>query len=67
VTRRIAEFEDLDDANRFRRMKGPADYEVVAGINYHWAVMRKIQYASNLGNPESPPDWWTNNYDEDER
>jgi hypothetical protein len=67
MSERIAEFLSSDDAWAFRNMKGRDAYEVVGGITLPWAVMPKIQYATNLGNPESPPDWWTKNYDEDER
>jgi hypothetical protein len=66
MSERIAEFGDLDDANRFRRMKGAADYDVVAGINLPWAVMPKIRYASNLGRSDEPAESEPFTYDEDE-
>ncbi len=49
MSERIAEFGDLDDANRFRRMKGAADYDVVAGINLPWAVMPKARSYADAG------------------
>lgn len=38
MTRRIAEFSDLEDAMDFRRMKGAQFYTVCGGINLPWAV-----------------------------
>lgn len=38
MSRRIAEFSELDDAMDFRRMKGAEFYTVCGGINLPWAV-----------------------------
>ena len=38
MSRRIAEFDTIEDAQNFRRMKGKDYYTVCAGINLNWAV-----------------------------
>lgn len=60
--RRIAEFDDPDDAYRFAKLKGP-DYTVCGGIQRMWAVRPLASRQTNLGNPESPPE---SHVDEDE-
>lgn len=54
MSRRIAEFDDSDDAYRFCKMKG-ADYTVVAGIQRMWAVMPRERYNLDAG-PFEPSD-----------
>jgi hypothetical protein len=60
MSERIAEFDSADDALHFAKMKnrlcGSDDYDVCGGIHKMYAVMPKIQYATNLGDPFSPPD-----------
>lgn len=51
---RIAEFVDLSDADRFRRMKGANDYDVVAGINLPWAVLPRQRYATEFRSDQPP-------------
>jgi hypothetical protein len=53
MSRRIAEFEESDDALRFARMKG-ADYCVCGGIHFAWAVRPKMAHEIGLGNPAQP-------------
>lgn len=54
---RIAEFDSADDAWAFLNMKGKDHYEVCGGIHKMYAVIPKRVYATNLGNPESPPEY----------
>jgi hypothetical protein len=42
-TNSIAEFNELSDADLFRRAKGRLDYTVCAGINRPWAVRPKSE------------------------
>ena len=55
MSRRIAEFEESDDALRFAKMKG-ADYTVCGGINMAFAVRAKMSHEIGAGNPEQPPE-----------
>jgi hypothetical protein len=56
MSERIAEFDNADDAWAFRNMKGKLDYDVCGGIHKMYAVMPKLQYATNLGDSFSPPE-----------
>lgn len=51
--RRIAEFDESDDALRFAKMKG-ADYTVCDGLQRMWAVRPKSRREIGLGDPFSP-------------
>ena len=56
MSRRIAEFDESDDALRFAKMKGE-DFTVCAGIDRPWAVRTKDVRAFNY-NGETPPDYY---------
>lgn len=61
MSERIAEFDSCDDALHFAKLKnrlcGSDDFDVCGGIHKPYAVMPRIRYPSNLGNPESAPDF----------
>ena len=63
---RIAEFDSADDAWAFRNLKGAGDYDVCGGIHKLYAVIPKPRYATNLGNPESPPESEPFDYGDDD-
>jgi hypothetical protein len=64
MSRRIAEFDESDDALRFAKMKG-ADYTVCAGLQKLWAVRPKSRREIGLGDPFGPPDSVVDDYDGD--
>ena len=64
MSRRIAEFDESDDALRFAKLKG-ADYTVCGGINRIWAVRTKDAREMNY-NGETPPDYYYPDPDRDD-
>lgn len=55
MSRRIAEFDESDDALRFCKLKGE-DFTVCAGIHLMWAVRPKMRREMGMGHPEQPSD-----------
>ena len=66
MSHRIAEFLELDDAARFRKMKGANDYDVCGGINLPWAVMPKQTYSTNFATDSPPERSYVNQDDPDD-
>jgi hypothetical protein len=65
MSRRIAEFDESDDALRFCKMKG-ADYTVCAGIDRMWAVRPKDMREMGMGHPEQPSEFYVDPDREDD-
>jgi hypothetical protein len=57
----IAEFDWLEDAQDFQRLKGRDQFSICAGINMHWAVIPKPVRAIYTGR-EEPPEYVTETY-----
>jgi hypothetical protein len=58
---RIAEFDNMDDAEAFRRLKGKEEYSICAGTTLHWAVIPRPVRAVTYGS-EEPAEYVTTQY-----
>lgn len=65
MSRRIAEFDESDDALRFAKLKGE-DYTVCAGMDRPWAVRTKMRREMGMGHPEQPSDYYVDPDREDD-